>query len=233
VWGPQARKLVQSLSEDDLGNEAFPYMTARDFHIGYVPVKGLRISYVGELGWEIYAPTEFGAQLWDTLWRAGEPLGAVAVGGAAYDAMRLEKGYRLWGQDIDEEHDPFEAGLGWLVRFNKETDFIGRAAAAAIKERGVERKLCCMVTDDPARLLVGKEALLDGDQALGYVTSAGYGATVGESILYGYLPVSHAEVGARLSVWSEGAAHPVTVSAEPLFDPASERMKDVAAPAAA
>ncbi len=233
VWGPQARKLVQSLSEDDLGNEAFPYMTARDFHIGYVPVKGLRISYVGELGWEIYAPTEFGAQLWDTLWRAGEPLGAVAVGGAAYDAMRLEKGYRLWGQDIDEEHDPFEAGLGWLVRFTKEADFIGRAAAAAIKERGVERRLCCMVTDDPSRLLVGKEALLDGDQALGYVTSAGYGATIGESILYGYLPVSHAEVGTRLSVWSEGAAHPVTVSAEPLFDPASERMKDVAAPATA
>jgi dimethylglycine oxidase len=233
VWGPLARKLVQSLSEDDLGNEAFPYMSARDFHIGYVPVKGLRISYVGELGWEIYAPSEFGAELWDTLWRAGEPLGAVACGGAAYDSLRLEKGYRLWGQDIDEEHDPYEAGLGWLVRLNKEADFIGREAAAAIKERGVERRLCCLVADDPARLLVGKEAILDGDEALGYVTSAGYGATVGESILYGYLPVSHAETGTRLSVWSEGAAHPVTVSAEPLFDPSGDRMKDVAAPAPA
>ena len=233
VWGPLARTLVQSLSEDDLSGEAFPYMTAQDFHIGYVPVRGLRISYVGELGWEIYAPTEFGAQLWDTLWRAGEPLGAVACGGAAYDALRLEKGYRLWGQDIDEEHDPYEAGLGWLVRLKKDADFIGRDAAAAIKERGVERRLCCMVTDDPARLLVGKEALLDGDTPLGYVTSAGYGATVGESILYGYLPVSHTEPGTRLSVWSEGAAHPVTVSTEPLFDPANERMKDVAAPAPA
>ena len=233
VWGPLARTLVQSLSEDDLSGEAFPYMTAQDFHIGYVPVRGLRISYVGELGWEIYAPTEFGAQLWDTLWRAGEPLGAVACGGAAYDALRLEKGYRLWGQDIDEEHDPYEAGLGWLVRLNKDADFIGREAAAAIKERGVERRLCCMVTDDPARLLVGKEALLDGDTPLGYVTSAGYGATVGESILYGYLPISHTEPGSRLSVWSEGAAHPVTVSTEPLFDPANERMKDVAAPAPA
>jgi glycine cleavage system T protein len=233
VWGPLARKLVQSQSEDDLSNEAFPYMTARDFHIGCVPVRGLRISYVGELGWEIYAPTEFGAHLWDTLWRAGEPLGAVACGGAAYDSLRLEKGYRLWGQDIDEEHNPYEAGLGWLVRLNKDADFIGRQAAAAIKERGVERKLCCMVADDPARLLVGKEALLDGDRPLGYVTSAGYGATVGESILYGYLPVSHAEVGTTLSVWSEGAAHPVTVSAEPLFDPANERLKDVVAPATA
>jgi glycine cleavage system T protein len=232
LWGPLARKLVQSLSEDDLSGEAFPYMTARDFHIGYAPVRGLRISYVGELGWEIYAPTEFGAELWDSLWRAGEPLGAVACGGAAYDSLRLEKGYRLWGQDIDEEHDPYEAGLGWAVRLGKDADFIGRQAAAATKERGVQRKLCCMVADDPARLLVGKEALLDGDRALGYVTSAGYGATVGESVLYGYLPVEHAEVGTTLSVWAEGAAHPVTVSAEPLFDPANERLRDVAAPAA-
>jgi dimethylglycine oxidase len=233
VWGPLARKLVQSVSEDDLSGDAFPYMTARDFHVGYVPVRGLRISYVGELGWEIYAPTEFGPRLWDTLWEAGEPLGAVACGGGAYDSLRLEKGYRLWGQDIDEEHNSYEAGLGWAVRLGKDADFIGREAAAAIKERGVERKLCCMVAEDPALLLVGKEALLDGGRPLGYVTSAGYGATVGESILYGHLPVSHAEVGTTLSVWTEGRAHPVTVSAEPLFDPANERLRDVAAPAAA
>jgi glycine cleavage system T protein len=235
VWGPQARRLVQSVSEDDLSNAAFPYMTARDFHVGYVPVRALRISYVGELGWEIYAPTEFGGQLWDTLWRAGEPLGAVACGGAAYDSLRLEKGYRLWGQDIDEEHDPYEAGLGWAVRLGK-GEFIGREAAAAIKEEGPtrrERKLCCMVTEDPALLLVGKEAVLDGDRAVGYVTSAGYGASVGESILFGYLPVDHAEPGTALSVWSEGRAHPVTVVADPLFDPGNERLKDVAAPTAA
>ena len=88
-------------------------MTARELHIGSVPVRALRISYVGELGWEIYAPTEFGRALWDTLWEAGAPLGAVACGGGAYDSLRLEKGYRLWGADIDEEHDPYEAGLGW------------------------------------------------------------------------------------------------------------------------
>ena len=155
---------VQSVSEDDLSNEAFPYMTARDFHVDCVPVRALRISYVGELGWEIYAPTEFGPQLWDTLWGAGEPLGAVACGGAAYDSLRLEKGYRLWGQDIDEEHDPYEAGLGWAVRLGKDADFIGRAAAAEIKERGVRRRLCCMVAEDPSLLLVGTEALLDGDR---------------------------------------------------------------------
>jgi dimethylglycine oxidase len=232
VWGPLARTLVSSVSEDELSNEAFPYMTAQDFHIGYVPVRGLRISYVGELGWEIYAPTEFGAELWDTLWQAGEPLGAVACGGGAYDSLRLEKGYRLWGQDIDEEHDAYEAGLGWAVRLGK-GDFIGREAAARIKEAGVGRKLCCMVTDDPSLALVGKEALLDGDRALGYVTSAGYGATVGESILFGYLPVEYAEVGTTLSVYADGHGHPVTVVADPLFDPANERLKDVATPAAA
>src|SRR3954447_1422470 len=228
VWGPLARKLVQSLSEDDLGNEAFPYMTARDFHIGCVPVRGLRISYVGELGWEIYAPTEFGPQLWDALWRAGEPLGAVACGGAAYDSLRLEKGYRLWGQDIDEEHDPYEAGLGWAVRLRKDADFIGRAAAAAIKERGVERRLCCMVADDPSLLLVGKEPLLDGERPVGYVTSAGFGATLQESIAYGYLPVELAEPGTALAVHSAGAEHRVTVVSEPRFDPEMSRLKDVA-----
>ena len=233
VWGPLARSLVQSVSEDDLSNEAFPYMTAQEFHVGYVPVRALRISYVGELGWEIYAPTEFGGELWDTLWRAGEPLGAIACGGGAYDSLRLEKGYRLWGQDIDEEHNPYEAGLGWLVRPNKKGDFIGREAAARIKEQGAERKLCCLVTDDPHVALVGKEPILDGDTPIGYVTSTGYGATVGESILFGYLPVASAEVGTTLGVYSEGRTHPVTVVADPLFDPANERLKDVAAPAAA
>ena len=106
----------------------------------------------------------------------------MACGGAAYDSLRLEKGYRLWGQDIDEEHDPYEAGLGWAVRLGKDADFIGREAAAAIKERGVARRLCCLVTDDPAVMLVGKEPLLDGERPVGYVTSAGFGATLGESI---------------------------------------------------
>ena len=137
VWGPLARSLVQSVSEDDLSNEAFPYMTAASSTSATCRSAALRISYVGELGWEIYAPTEFGAELWDTLWRAGEPLGAVACGGGAYDSLRLEKGYRLWGQDIDEEHNAYEAGLGWLVRLGK-GDFIGREAAARIKEEGVD-----------------------------------------------------------------------------------------------
>ena len=201
-------------------------MRAGTLDIGSVPCRALRLSYVGELGWEIYAPTEFGRMLWDLLWEAGRPLGAAACGGAAYDSLRLEKGYRLWGQDIDEEHDPYESGLGWAVRLSKEADFIGREAAAAIKERGVSRKLCCLTTDDPSVILVGKEPILADGEPVGYVTSAAYGATMGESILYGYLPVELAEPGTRLSVHSEGASHPVTVVSEPRFDPEMARLKD-------
>ena len=225
VWGPRARDLVASVTEADVSNEAFPYMSARAFHIGHVPVRALRISYVGELGWEIYAPTEFGAQLWDTLWEAGEPHGVVACGGAAYDSLRLEKGYRLWGADIDEEHDPYEAGLGWAVRLGK-GDFIGRDAAAAIKERGVSRRLRPLVIDDPSVVAVGKEPLLAGDEAVGWVTSAAYAPSVGESIVYAYLPVEHAEAGTRLELWADGARHGATVAREPLFDPQGARLRD-------
>jgi dimethylglycine oxidase len=228
VWGPQARELVASVSEDDLSNDALPYMRAGEIEIGAVSCRALRLSYVGELGWEIYAPSEFGRMLWDTLWEAGRAVGACACGGAAYDSLRLEKGYRLWGQDIDDEHDPYEAGLGWAVRLSKDADFIGREAAAEIKERGVDRRLACLVTDDPSVILVGKEPLLFGRRPVGYVTSAGYGATLGESILYGYLPVELAEVGTALAVHSEGADHPVTVVSEPRFDPEMTRLKDVA-----
>jgi glycine cleavage system T protein len=231
VWGSLARDLVGSRTEDDLSNAAMAYMRAGTAHIGHVACRLLRVSYVGELGWEIYAPAELGRRLWDTLWNAGRSLGAAACGGAAYDSLRLEKGYRLWGQDIDEEHNPYEAGLGWAVRLGKDADFIGRDAAAGAAERGVTRRLCCLVTDDPAVMLVGQEPLLDGDAPVGYVTSAGYGATLGESILYGYLPVDRAEPGTVLAVHSAGADHRVTVVSEPRFDPEMARLRDVAAAA--
>jgi dimethylglycine oxidase len=227
LWGPRARDVLAAVTEDDVSNEAFGYMAARDLHIGAVPVRALRISYVGELGWEIYAPTEFAATLWETLWSAGEPMGIAACGGAAYDSLRLEKGYRLWGQDIDEEHDPYEAGLGWAVKLAK-GPFLGAEAAASIKERGVTRRLRCMVADDPGLVLLGKEPILDGDTVVGWVTSAGYGASVGESILYGYLPVSHSEIGTTLAVYVDGEAHPVTVVSEPRFDPENARLRDMA-----
>jgi glycine cleavage system T protein len=225
LWGPRARAVLASLADVDVSNEAFPFGSARELHVGFVPVRALRLSYVGELGWELYAPAEFGAALWDDLWAAGSEHGIVAVGGGAFDAMRLEKGYRLWGQDIDEEHDPYEAGLGWAVRVKTKPAFLGREAAARIKEQGAGRRLSCMVLSDRTIFLTGKEPLRHAGEVVGYVTSAGYGASVDQSIAYGYLPVALAEEGTALEVFAEGDWHRLSVAAEPRFDPDNSRMR--------
>ena len=116
LWGPRARDVLETLTDDDVSNDGFPYLTARTIDVGEVPVFAQRISYAGELGWELYGPTEMGVRLWDLLWEAGRPHGMVAAGMGAFDSLRLEKGYRLWGQDLSIEHDPYEAGLGFAVR---------------------------------------------------------------------------------------------------------------------
>ena len=190
VWGPRARDLVQQVSENDFSNEAFPYLTAQQVIMGDIPVLALRVTYVGELGWEIYAPMEYGLKLWDTLWQAGKPLGLLAAGYRAIESLRLEKGYRYWSTDIHSEYNPYEAGLGFAVKLQK-GDFLGKAALEHIKAQGVTRKLCCLVLDDPRAVALGGEPFLDsdGERVLGHVTSAGYGYTVRQSIAYGYLPV--------------------------------------------
>ncbi len=224
VWGPRVRDLLKATSDNDFSNQAFPYLTARQVNIGHVPAYAIRISYVGELGWEIYAPTEYGLHLWDTLWDAGQPLGIIAGGGGAFDSLRLEKGYRLWGADIHTEYNPYEAGLGFAVKLNK-GDFRGRSAVEKIKERGVTRKLCCMTFDEPGVVVMGKEPILANDRLLGYVTSANYGYTVRRSIAYGYLPVEYAEGGTQIEVYFFGCRHKATVNREPLYDPQNLRLK--------
>lgn len=224
VWGPRARDLVQSVSEDDLSNESFPYLTAREVYAGYVPCFAVRISYAGELGWEIYAPVEYGLKLWDTLWQAGQPLGAVAVGNGAFDSLRLEKGYRLWGAEIHTDYNPYEAGLGFAVRLQK-GEFIGRSALERIKSQRASRKLCCLTFDAPNFCTLGKEPIFDGDCVLGYVTSANYGYSIGKGIAYGYLPLEYASAGTRAEVYYFGERHPVTVCEEPLYDPKSKKLK--------
>src|SRR5262249_54482118 len=140
-WGPKSRELLQSVCQSDLSNQAFPYLTAKSIHVGYVPALAVRISYVGELGWEVYAPTEYGLRLWDTLWQAGQALGATAAGGGAFDSLRLEKGYRLWGNHIHTEYNPYEAGLGFAVKLRK-GQFLGRLALERI---GAEGRESCVV----------------------------------------------------------------------------------------
>ena len=224
LWGPDARAVIGAISRDDFSSDAFPYMTAREVTIADVPALALRISYVGELGWELYVPTEFGLKVWDTLWEAGQTHGVVAVGGGAFDSLRLEKGYRLWGADIHTEYDPYDAGIGFAVRLNK-GDFLGREALNRSREQGIERKLCCMTLNDPGIVVMGKEPLLDGDRVLGYVTSASYGATVGESIAYGYLPVEYAVEGTSGQVEYFGERHAATVVSEPRYDPSNSKLR--------
>ena len=187
LWGPRAREVLQRVTTSDLSNAAFPYMSAREIDIEEVPALAVRISYVGELGWELYAPAEFGPRMWDILREAGEPLGLVPAGGGAFESLRLEKGYRLWGADIHTEYNPMEAGLDFAVRLDS-GDFIGRSALIRAREEGVSQRLSCLVFDDRAHLVMGKEPVLKGDRRVGYVTSANFGYTVGKSIAYAYLP---------------------------------------------
>ena len=224
LWGPQARQVLQKVCQEDVSNEAFPYFTAQQISIGSVPALALRLSYVGELGWEIYTLTEYGLHMWDTLWRAGQEFDVVAAGFGAFDSLRLEKGYRSWGADIHTDYNPYEAGLDWTVKLDK-GDFLGREALQRFKETGVKRKLCCLTLEDRQAVLLGKEPILHGNQVLGYITSANRGYSVGQFIAYGYLPIDYTAEGVQVDIEYFGRRYTATVRAEPLFDPTNERLK--------
>jgi glycine cleavage system T protein len=215
LWGPRARDTIEKVSADDYSERAFPYYSARKIAVESIPAYALRISYAGEQGWEIYAPTEYGLKLWDTLWAAGEQCGVIVGGLGAFDSLRLEKGYRLWGADIHTEYNNYEAGLDFIVKPNK-GDFIGRDALLQIKDRGITRKLSCIVLDD-SKVVMGKEPILDGERVLGYVTSANYGYTVGKSMVYGYLPTDYSVEGKRVEVYYFGKRYGASVVREPLL----------------
>jgi heterotetrameric sarcosine oxidase gamma subunit len=224
LWGPMARQVLEKVSPDDVSNEAFPYFSARRISIDSIPALALRVSYVGELGWEIYAPAEFGLRLWDTLWEAAMPLGGIAAGGGAFDSLRLEKGYRLWGNELHTEYNPYEAGLAWAIDLDK-GNFIGWEALIKIKEEGISRKLCALTFDTPEGMALGKEPILSGERKLGYVTSANYGYSVGKHIVYGYLPIESAEPGTKVQVEYFGKRHPATVVEEPIYDAEMEKLR--------
>src|SRR5712691_8275564 len=180
LWGPAARDVLAGATHDDL---SFPYMHAREIAVGRVPCLAVRVTYVGELGWERYCPTEFGLGLWDTLWEAGRPHGLVAGGYKAIDSLRLEKGYRVWGADITPADTPYEAGLGFAVKLEK--DFVGKDALAGAEPA---RRLACIVLAEPRSVVLGSEPVRIDGVPVGRVTSGGYGYTVGRSIAYAYVP---------------------------------------------
>ncbi|MDP9228214.1 MAG: FAD-dependent oxidoreductase, partial [Actinomycetota bacterium] len=171
IWGPKARDVLQPLTPQDLGNEAFPYMSVREITVGNVPVRALRVTYVGELGWELYCPTEYGLGLWRALWEAGEPDGIVAGGYRAIDSMRLEKGYRVWGADITPDETPYEGGVGFCVKLDKDGGFIGREALVAAEERGPRTRLCCLTLEDPHSVALGNEPVRVDGEICGRVTT--------------------------------------------------------------
>ncbi len=225
LWGPRARDILAPCTPDSLASDDFPYMSVRDITVGDVPVRALRVTYVGELGWELYCPTEYGMTLWRLLWEAGEPHGLVAGGYRAIDTMRLEKGYRVWGADITPDETPYEGGLGFCVKLDKEGGFLGRDALAEAKERGPRMKLSCLVLADPRSVCLGNEPVRVEGEIRGRVTTGGYGFTVERSIAYAYLPPDDAEPGTGVDVeifgrWVEGE-----VTREPLYDPEGERVR--------
>ncbi len=209
VWGPLARDLVQPLSGDDFSNEGAEVLPAKRARIGGMPVTAMRLSYVGELGWEIYTTADNGMRLWDVLWAAGRPLGVIAAGRAAFNSLRLEKGYRSWGNDMTTEHNPYEAGLGFAVSPRKETDSSARGDRGDRRTRRPARRLTCLTVDDGRSVVLGNEPVfVDGD-AVGYVTSAAFGYTIGKPIAYAWLPASAVEgdVGGDRVLRAQGTRH--------------------------
>ncbi len=223
ICGPKARDVLQRVCETDVSNAAFPFGTAQEVIIGAAPVRAVRIGFVGELGWELHTPTEFAAHVYDVLWQAGQGAGIRDVGYRAIDSLRMEKGYLYWSGDISSDYTPIEAGLGFRVHLKSGGDFIGRNMLAAQKAGGPAQKLCTFVADK-ALPLYGGETILRKGQVVSLVTSAGFGHTVGQMILFGYLPKNMWDQTAfEIEVF--GDLSKITRVDGPLYDPQNKRLK--------
>jgi 4-methylaminobutanoate oxidase (formaldehyde-forming) len=223
VWGPAARRILQAVTPHDVSNAAFPYMTARTIRIAGADVWAQRVTYVGELGWELYVAPPDAVAVWDALGEAGRPEGVRPVGYKALDSLRLEKAYRYWSVDITPSDTPYEAGLGFCVKLGK-GDFLGRDALLRARAAGPSRRLATIVID-PAPTIFGGEAVHAGGRVVGRVRSGGYGYTVGRNIGLVYLPPDLAQVGTALEVEVFGERVPAEVAPDVLYDPAGTRIR--------
>ncbi|MEO0730825.1 MAG: aminomethyltransferase family protein, partial [Pseudomonadota bacterium] len=228
VMGPSARALLESVSPDDFTNASHPFGMMREVEIGYGLARAHRVSYVGELGWEIYTPTDQAAHVYETLVEAGADHNLVHCGLRAMDTCRLEKGFRHYGHDITEEDHVLEAGLGFAVKTDK-PDFIGRDAVLRKRETGPARRMVQFQLNDAEPLLYHNEPIVRDGKIVGYLTSGNYGHHLGASVGLGYVPCegeSAADVlGSSYSIEVAGARVAATASLKPLYDPKSERMK--------
>lgn len=229
LMGPRARDILQGATGADVSNAGFPFGTLRTIGIAGCPVRALRVTYVGELGWELHLPVEYAATVYSALMQAGQGHGLANAGYRAIESLRLEKGYRAWGSDIGPDHTPHEAGLGWAVKLNKNIDFKGRAAVQAQQQDGVNKRLAGF-TVDPQIVLLGRETIYRDGQRVGWLSSGGYGYTVEKSIGFGYVrnpdgvTAEFVTSGAyELDVASQRV--PCQVHLAPLYDPKMQRIK--------
>jgi sarcosine dehydrogenase len=187
VMGPKARDVLAKITKADMSNRAFPFGHVREIEIGGALARALRITYVGELGWELHVPLNATGAVYDALMAAGKAEGIRPIGYRALESLRLEKGYRAWSSDITPNDTPFEAGLGWAVKMTKNSDFIGRRALEELAGKPLPKRLAGFTLSDPAAVLVGRETILRNGMPVGYLTSGGYGYTMEKSIGYGYV----------------------------------------------
>jgi 4-methylaminobutanoate oxidase (formaldehyde-forming) len=232
VMGPKSREFLQSLTHDDLSNEGFPFGTSRIIDLGYARVRASRVTFVGELGWELYIPTEFSTGVFDVLVEAGRQFGLRHAGYHALNSLRMEKGYRHWGHDISPDETPLEAGLGFVVAWDKPGGFIGREALLAQKEAGLHQRLAQFALEDPAFMLYHNEPIWHDGHLVGRITSGMFGHTIGTSIGMGYVSrpdggvISRDEVLAgTYEIEIAGRRVGARVSLEPFYDPKSLRVK--------
>jgi 4-methylaminobutanoate oxidase (formaldehyde-forming) len=230
VQGPKSRRLLSNLTNVDMSNEAFPYLTMQEIDIGYALVKALRVSYVGELGWELYAPTEFAPHVYDMLVEAGEAVGLKHAGLQALDTLRMEKPYRDYGNDIDNMDTPLEAGLGFFVNFDKPGGFIGREALLRQKEEGVKQRFVQFLLQEPEPLLHGGEPIYRDGACVGYIRAGGYGHTLGGAVGLGFVENEAGVTPDYIKSGSyelevAGVRHPAKASLRPMYDPKNQRVR--------
>ena len=225
LWGPEARHTLEKVTPSDVSNTTNPYLNARWIDINGAPVLAQRVSYVGELGWELYVPWERALATWDLLYAAGKEFGLEVGGYKALDGLRLEKGYRYFTADVTPMENPYEAGLGFCVNLNK-ADFIGKDALVKARAEGITNKLCTLVLDGEEYLPVyGGEAVYLGKQVVSRVRSGGYGFTLKRNIVYAYLPPELSKQGTGLDIEVFDSVHPAQVTANVLLDPKGERLR--------
>jgi len=230
LMGPNSRALLAHLTPADMSHHAFAFATSREIELGYALVRASRITYVGELGWELYVPTEFMAGVYDEICSVGEPFGLVHAGYHALNSLRMEKGYRHWGHDITDEDTPLQAGLDFAVKLQKEGGFIGQEALLRQKEQGVERKLVQFQLKDPEPLLYHNEPIWRDGKIAGYISSGAYGHTLGSCIGLGYINrsdknVNESWISGAFEIEVAGRKFPAKPSLRPLFDPKNEKIR--------